>query len=91
MKGVAIGAGYFSRFQYEAWTRIGEVEIAAICDRAEEKARAMMAKFGIPRYYSDWREMIRRESPDFIDIAIADLTPQLWLAFGRHCFKRCPH
>lgn len=68
MKGVAIGAGYFSRFQYEAWTRIGEVEIAAICDRAEEKARAMMAKFGIPRYYSDWREMIRRESPDFVDI-----------------------
>jgi predicted dehydrogenase len=68
MKGVAIGAGYFSRFQYEAWTRIPEVGIAAICDRAEEKARAMMAQFGIPRYYGDWREMIDRERPDFVDI-----------------------
>ena len=68
MKGVGIGAGYFSRFQYEAWTRIPEVEIGAICDLVEEKARAMMTQFGIPRYYSDWREMIRRESPDFVDI-----------------------
>ena len=30
LKGVGIGAGYFSRFQCEAWTRIPEVEISAI-------------------------------------------------------------
>ena len=68
LKGVAIGAGYFSRFQYEAWSRIPEVEIAAICNRTEEKARAMMAQFGIPRYYGDWRAMIDHERPDFVDI-----------------------
>jgi predicted dehydrogenase len=68
MRGVGIGAGYFSRFQYEAWTRIPEVEIAAICDRSGQKARATMAQFGIARCYSDWREMIDRESPDFVDI-----------------------
>ena len=37
LKGAAIGAGYFSRFQYEAWTRIPEVEITAIYNRTEEK------------------------------------------------------
>jgi predicted dehydrogenase len=68
LKGVAIGAGFFSRFQCEAWTRIPEVEIAAICDRTEEKARAMMDRYGIPRYYPEWREMIDRERPDFVDI-----------------------
>ena len=68
LKGVGIGAGYFSRFQYEAWTRIPEVEITAICDRSEEKARPMMTEFGIPRYYSDWRSMIDEEKPDFVDI-----------------------
>ena len=32
LRGVGIGAGYFAPFQYEAWTRIPEVEIAAITD-----------------------------------------------------------
>ncbi|MFB3826882.1 MAG: Gfo/Idh/MocA family protein [Bryobacteraceae bacterium] len=68
LKGVAVGAGYFSRFQYEAWTRIPEVEIAAISSRTESKARAMMAAYGIPRFYADWREMIDRERPDFVDV-----------------------
>lgn len=68
LKGVAMGAGYFSRFQYEAWTRIPEVRIAAIYNRTESKAREMMAAFGVPCYYADWREMIDSERPDFIDV-----------------------
>ena len=32
LRGVGIGAGYFSQFHYEAWARIGGVEIAAVCD-----------------------------------------------------------
>ena len=27
-----------------------------------------MAAYGIERYYADWREMIDRERPDFVDI-----------------------
>jgi len=68
LKGVAMGAGYFSRFQYEAWTRIPEATIVAIYNRTESKAREMMAAYGVPRYYSDWREMIDQEKPDFADI-----------------------
>jgi predicted dehydrogenase len=68
LRGVAMGAGYFSRFQYEAWTRIPEVEITAIYNRTEAKARALMSQFGVPRYYSDWKEMIAGEKPDFVDI-----------------------
>jgi predicted dehydrogenase len=68
LPGVALGAGYFSRFQYEAWTRIPEVRITALYNRTEAKARALMEPFGIPTYYGDWREMIEREQPDFVDI-----------------------
>ena len=68
LRGVGIGAGYFAPFQYEAWTRIPEVEIAAIYNRTEDRARAMMAQYGIPRYYADWREMLAAERPDFVDI-----------------------
>ena len=67
-KAVAIGAGYFSGFQYEAWNRIPEVELTAISNRTESKARKMMADYGIPRFHADWREMIDTEGPDFVDI-----------------------
>ena len=67
-KAVAIGAGYFSGFQFEAWNRIPEVRLGAISNRTEAKARRQMATHGIPRYYSDWREMIDQERPDFVDI-----------------------
>lgn len=32
-----MGAAYFPQFQYEAWTRITEAEIAAIYNRTEGK------------------------------------------------------
>lgn len=67
-KAVAIGAGYFSGFQYEAWNRIPEVRVTAISNRTESKARRKMVEYGIPRFYADWRQMIDRERPDFVDI-----------------------
>ena len=67
-KGVAVGAGYFSGFQYDAWTRIPEVTITAMCNRNIGKAEPIMAQYGIPRHYTDYREMFEREKPDFVDI-----------------------
>ena len=34
LKGACVGAGYFSRFQYEAWARIPEVEIVSAAGTA---------------------------------------------------------
>lgn len=68
LKGVAIGAGYFAPFQYEAWTRIPEVTITALHNRSEAPARSIMQRFGVPRFYDDWRKMIDEEQPDFVDI-----------------------
>lgn len=68
LRGVGIGAGYFAQFQHEAWTRIPEVEITAICDHSETKARELAAKCGVPHYYSDWKQMIDVERPNFVDI-----------------------
>ena len=67
-RGVGIGAGYFSKYQYEAWSRMPDVEIVALCNRKVDKGRAVMAEYGIPRHYTDYREMIEREKPDFVDI-----------------------
>lgn len=68
LKGVAIGAGYFSQFQYEAWNRIPEVEITALCNSNQERARGIMDNYGVKNHYTDYKEMILKEKPDFVDI-----------------------
>lgn len=68
MKGVCIGAGYFSQFQYEAWTRIPEVEITALCNSNLERATPIMQQYNVPNHYTDYKEMILKEKPDFVDI-----------------------
>ena len=67
-KGVCVGAGYFSHFQYEAWGRIGEVTITAMCNRDAGRAKTIMDKFGVAGHYTDYREMLEKERPDFVDI-----------------------
>ncbi|WP_242204103.1 Gfo/Idh/MocA family protein [Aestuariivivens insulae] len=68
LKGVAIGAGYFSKFQYEAWTRIPEVEITALCNSNKERAKSIMEPYGVQNHYIDYKDMILKEKPYFVDI-----------------------
>ena len=68
LRGVCIGAGYFSHFQYEAWQRIPAVEITAFSNRDESRAAVIREQFGLTRCYADYREMFEREKPDFVDI-----------------------
>ena len=82
LKGVGIGAGYFSRFQYDAWMRMPEVEIAAVCDRVEDKAQSVADQFGIARVYTDWKEIIDHERPDFVDIITPPDTHEEICAFA---------
>jgi predicted dehydrogenase len=68
LRGVGVGAGYFSAYHYEAWTRIPEARIEAIADLDLQKAQRTASRFGIPRTYVDFQEMLRQESPDFVDV-----------------------
>ena len=70
LRGVCIGAGYFSHYQYEAWTRIPEVEILAVCNRSQEKAQEVAAAYNIPRTaaWDELPKLLDELRPDFIDI-----------------------
>ncbi|MBN1996793.1 Gfo/Idh/MocA family oxidoreductase [candidate division KSB1 bacterium] len=68
LKGVGIGSGYFSPFQYEAWKRIPETTITAMSNRNKQRAEPIMKEYGIRRHYIDWKEMLEKEKPDFVDI-----------------------
>ena len=68
------GAGYFTQFQLDGWKRLPGVELAAICNRDQAKARALAERFGIARVYSDVAEMIEREQPGLLDIITPPVT-----------------
>jgi D-apiose dehydrogenase len=74
LKGVVVGAGYFSDFHYDAWSRIIEVEVVALSDLDGTKASEMQEKYNIAKLYTDFEEMIRTEKPDFVDIVTPPAT-----------------
>jgi D-apiose dehydrogenase len=69
LKGVLIGAGFFARYQAEAWQRISAAHIAAVADPVPGKAAAFAEQFNIPRADINIEEMLCREKPDFVDVA----------------------
>jgi len=68
LKGVCIGAGYFSQFHFEAWQRIDEVEIVGVCDSVLERAEQIVITYGFKKAYTSVEEMFLSEKPDFVDI-----------------------
>ena len=48
LKVVGVGAGYFSHYHYDAWQRIGCVDLVAICDRDLSRADSTAKRHGIP-------------------------------------------
>ncbi|WP_206057162.1 Gfo/Idh/MocA family oxidoreductase [Nitratireductor sp. XY-223] len=58
-----VGAGYFSRFHYDAWNRIGDALPVASINRDIEKARAT----GLTAY-NDLDLALREEQPDLLDV-----------------------
>jgi len=78
LKGVMIGAGYFARFQAEAWRRVEGARIVAVADAEPGRAEEFAERWRIARAYRNVAEMIERERPDFVDIVTGpDSHPEL--------------
>ncbi len=68
------GTGYFSKFQYEAWTRMDDAEIVAVFNRTAENARRIAETYGIPEAFTDLEEMLETAKPDLLDIITPPVT-----------------
>jgi len=64
-----IGAGYFARFHHQAWQALPGAELAAICDRDLDKARAAAADVGGVPVFADTGAMLAEIRPTLVDIA----------------------
>lgn len=85
LRGVAIGAGYFSQFHFDAWSRMDDVYLAAICDLNPQAANAAANAYGIAKTYTDVSKMLDGEKPDFVDIITR---PESHLALVRQAVER---
>ncbi|MGG1614033.1 Gfo/Idh/MocA family protein [Paenibacillus sp. FSL K6-2441] len=66
-----IGSGFIGPAHTEAIRRLGFVQVVAIAEQNEEKARAVAEKLNIPKAYGDYKELL--SDPD-ID-AVHNCTP----------------
>ena len=64
-----VGLGLVSQSHIEAYRSHSGAEVIAVCDREEARVRACAEKYGIPRYYAAYDEMLKDKDINTIDIA----------------------
>ena len=67
IKVAAVGAGYFSKFHYEAWNRLG-VNLVGICSLTLKSAKTIAKDFGAQQTFTDLEKMLDYTQPDLLDI-----------------------
>lgn len=65
---ILVGCGRISYKHFDAWEKNKDVlELVAVCDCIEEKAKICGEKYGV-RWYTDYREMLEEEEADLVAI-----------------------
>lgn len=72
LRGALIGTGIFGSFHAQAYSQIPYVELKAVCDLNEERARNIAEKYGIAEVYTDYHEMLEKCDCDFVSVATPD-------------------
>ena len=65
-----IGAGQRGQQHLENYQQVPGAEIVAVADINESLARSVAARFDIPHVYSDYRELLRRDDLEAVDICL---------------------
>lgn len=69
LRGGVVGCGSVSNLLHiPTLSELRNVELAAVCDRNEKLVVETAKRFRIPRYYTDFSEMLEREDLDFVNI-----------------------
>lgn len=70
-----VGAGeVVNESHLPAWKKVSDARVIAICDIKEDAARNTARRWKIPRYYTNFRELLDCEKPSVIDICTPPAT-----------------
>jgi UDP-N-acetyl-2-amino-2-deoxyglucuronate dehydrogenase len=80
-----IGCGRISKNHFEAVAQIPEAEYVAVADIVEKKSREASEAYNIPKYYSDYIEMLDKEDLDAVSICSpSGMHPQMGIDVANH-------
>lgn len=65
-----IGTGTISHRHMDVWAHVPKVKVVAAADIDEKKLRLWGEQYGIAALYIDFREMLRRDDLDAIDVCV---------------------
>ena len=90
-----IGAGALAnRYHYPSVASLPDVEVAAVCDLVPDRAQATAERFGVPRTYQDYKQMLQEVDPQAVYVIMPPqhlFEPASYvLGQGRHLFVEKP-
>src|SRR4051794_37847472 len=63
-----IGCGFQGRLHAEILSCMDGIEVAAVCDRDEERATALASELHVPRVFSDYRGLLADGRYDLVTV-----------------------
>jgi predicted dehydrogenase len=65
-----IGVGQIGKVHLDRYSKIPDAQIVAVADINEAEARRVAALYNIPDVYTDYRELLRRDDIEAVDVAL---------------------
>lgn len=65
-----IGVGLIGKIHLDMYTKVKDAEIVAVCDINEREARNVAEKYKVPNVYTDFREMLKRDDIEAVDVCL---------------------
>lgn len=72
-----VGCGYVANGHIEAWRKVRNARVAAVCDLNEDLAKRTINQWSIPRYYRSLSDFVQKEKVDVVDICTPPQTHAL--------------
>ena len=68
VRGAVIGCGFVSKFHLEAWARVADARLVALCDMNRQRLEKAAARVSGARIYTDAADLFAAEDLDFVEI-----------------------
>jgi len=89
-----IELGWFGEHHVDTLQQLPLVELAAVCTRTESRLKEVAGKYGVPKAYTDYKELLADKSIDMVSIVThikEHAAPTVdALAAGKHVFLEKP-
>lgn len=68
LRAAIVGCGQISDGHVEQIRKIGKGQVVAVCDREPLMAEQLAVRYGVPRWYADFEELLAQERPDVVHV-----------------------